>query len=302
MEELHFTRAANRLHISQPPLSHAIRTLEDELGVQLFHRTSRVVTPTEAGFVFAEEARRTLASVEVAIHEARRAGRIASPLRIGCSPYVRIDQLQRFLSALHQRMPKVETEVAEFTTLPQIERLRGGQLDLGIFLYAENHAGIEMEPLFQGEPITVLLPAAHRLVAKRALGPDDLADEVLVLLPRASSPALHDSLRSLYDAAGYHFKGLLEANSLNRRDILLAVADGHGVALLPARFAETSEATEIVVSRQLEPAPSMPDTMLAWRKGAPGQLAKAIAVARTLARELHSRGQQRSALKSVHPR
>jgi DNA-binding transcriptional LysR family regulator len=297
MEELHFTRAANRLHISQPPLSHAIRTLEDELGVKLFHRTSRVVTPTDAGHVFADGSRRTLASLELAIAEVRRAGGIGSALRIGCSPYVRMDQLQRLLSALHQRLPELEIEAAEMNALPQVERLRVGRLDLGVFLYDEDHTGIEMEPLFPGEPMAVLLPAGHRLVANQVLGPVDLVDEVLVILPRAIDPALHDALVSLRDAAGYHFENVFEAHSLSLREILLAVADGHGVALVPAWVAESSEAKEIVVARQLEAAPSMPDTMLAWRVDAPGQLEK-IAIVRTVARELRgggNHGRRRSA-------
>src|SRR5436309_15812072 len=85
-EELHFGRAAERLHMAQPPLSQAIRRLEEELGVQLLQRTSRVVTATEAGRVFADEARKVFAALDHAVLEARRAGGLGAALRIGCIP------------------------------------------------------------------------------------------------------------------------------------------------------------------------------------------------------------------------
>ena len=89
MDELHFGRAADRLRIAQPPLSQAIRKLESELGVQLLHRTKRVVTPTEAGRVFAHEARTTLTSFDLAVAEARRAGGGAAPSASDASPRCR---------------------------------------------------------------------------------------------------------------------------------------------------------------------------------------------------------------------
>src|SRR3954470_14471877 len=88
IDELHFGRAAERLHMAQPPLSRAVRQLEDELGVKLLNRTSRVVTPTEAGLVFAEEARKVLGGFELAVAEAHRAGGPSRLLRLGAVPYL----------------------------------------------------------------------------------------------------------------------------------------------------------------------------------------------------------------------
>jgi len=125
-EELHFGRAARKLHISQPPLSQAVRKLEAELGVQLFERTSRVVKLTEAGRVFAEEARRVLADVELAVGAARRAGGAGYTLRIGCVPHLPIERLLAFLEALHERSPADRPQVTHITSGEQVSRLRSG--------------------------------------------------------------------------------------------------------------------------------------------------------------------------------
>src|SRR3954469_18279523 len=110
IEELHFGRAAERLSMRHPPLSQAIRVLEDELGVQLLERTSRSVTATQAGLIFAEEARSVLAGLDRAIAETRRTGGADSPLRIGCIPHLPLEQMQRFLDALQRRDPGTPAE------------------------------------------------------------------------------------------------------------------------------------------------------------------------------------------------
>lgn len=286
MEELHFGRAAERLHISQPPLSQAIRKLEHELGVQLLQRTSRVVIPTEAGRVFAEEARKVLATLDVAVAETMRAGGVGSSLRIGCVPYLPIDRLQRFLAALNERDPSVSTHVTDLLALEQVRRLRAAELDLGIFPYAEDHEGIELEPLFAGNAVAMYLPIGHRLAAQDALRPDDLRDEVLVTGPRAVNPALYDRALALFAGAGYSFRSVHETGGASIRDVMLSVAGGLGVALGPHSLAELSEAASIVVRRPLDPPVSMPDTVVAWRAHPPRRLQTVLSVVRGVARTL----------------
>jgi DNA-binding transcriptional LysR family regulator len=262
-EELHFGRAAQRLHIAQPPLSQAIRKLEHELGVSLLRRTSRVVTQTEAGRVFAEEARNVLASFARALAEARKAGGVGTKLRIGCAENLAIERLLRFLTALHETEPALEAHVTHLAASEQVERLRRGDLDLGIFFYAEEYDDLEMSPLFAGEHLAVYLPRDHRLAARQVLGPSDLADETLVTFPREANPALHDHLLASFGAAGYRFRSVEEAGGLNARDLMVAVAERSGVTFWPS-IGEGGETSTIVMARLLEPPLTMPDTIVAW--------------------------------------
>ena len=253
-EELHFGRAAQRLHIAQPPLSQAIRKLEQELGVSLLRRTSRVVTQTEAGRIFAEEARNVLASFDRALAEARKAGGVGTKLRIGCAVNLAIERLLRFLTALHETEPALEAHVTHPVRIRnRLQRLRRGDLDLAIFFHAEEYGDLEMSPVFSGEPMAVYLPLHHRLAAREVLGPSDLAGETLVTFPREANPALHDHLLASFGAAGYRFTSVEEAGGLNARDLMVAVAERSGVAFWPV-IGEGSETSTIAMARALDPA------------------------------------------------
>ena len=290
-EELHFGRAAQRLHIAQPPLSQAIRKLEHELGVSLLRRTSRVVTQTEAGRVFAEEARNVLAAFDRALAEARKAGGVGTKLRIGCAVNLAIERLLRFLTALHETEPALEAHVTHLAASEQVERLRRGELDLGIFFFAEEYDDLELSPLFAGEHLAVYLPRDHSLAARKVLGPSDLADETLVTFPREANPALHDHLLTSWGAAGYRFSSVEEAGGLNARDLMVAVAERSGVAFWPS-LDEGGETSTIVMSRVLDPPLTMPDTVVAWAtvpERLPGALiAKIRDLANVLRRECDS--------------
>jgi DNA-binding transcriptional LysR family regulator len=288
-EELHFGRAAERLHMAQPPLSQAIRKLEEELGVQLLQRTSRVVTATEAGRVFAEEARKVFAALDQAVVEARRAGGLGAALRIGCIPSLPIDRLLRFLAALHARAPEAQTRVTHLPFLEQTKLLRDGELDVALFHDVHDAADIEAEPLFAGEPLAVLLPPKHVLAARQTLGPDDLREETLITFPRSSNPALYDRMLTLLEEAGYTFRGLRDAGGANERDLMLSVADRLGVAIVPFSLVDVNEAGAIVIRRTLDPPIAMPDTVAAWRTNPPRHLQTGLATIRAIAHELRSR-------------
>jgi DNA-binding transcriptional LysR family regulator len=286
-EELHFRRAAERLHIAQPPLSQAIRKLEDELGVSLLRRTSRVVTLTDAGRAFAEQARSVLAGLDLAVAEARRAGGAGSALRIGCAPQLPIQLLLRFLGALHERESTVSTQVVNLLALEQVRRLRDGDLELGIFSYVEDFEGLELEPLFAGEPLAAFLRPDHPLAERDVVRAGDVSDQQGVVFPRAAGPALHDWLLAAFAGSGYHFASTREAGGVASRDLLLAVAGGLGIAFLPASLAHVGQAAhQIVTHLPLDPPLRMPETVIAWRVSPPRRLESRLAMARAIAREL----------------
>jgi DNA-binding transcriptional LysR family regulator len=299
-EELHFGRAAERLFMAQPPLSQAIRKLEDELGVQLLDRTSRQVTLTEAGGVFAKKARKLLASFEVAVAEARRTGGGVLSLRIGFPPYLSTGPLVRFLDALHEREPRVQPEVRHLFATEQVAELQHGQLDIGIFpgIFSDGSTPkLQTARLCSGEQIAAFLMPDHPLAAKTVLGPDDLAEELLVSSTRVN-PALFASWLHELERVGYRFRGLHEAGD-DLRDMLLAVAAGAGVALLSTAAPGFGDAGTIVVRRPLDPPLVTPDTVVAWRTRPPAQLKALIPMVRELARELRETSRSRS---SARPR
>ena len=283
MEELHFGRAAERLHMAQPPLSQAIRKIEDELGVQLLHRTSRVVTPTAAGCAFAREAVEVLASFELTVAETRRAAGLREVLRIGTIPDLSLERLQTFLRELSAREPRVRAHVTHLYASDLTRQLRRGELDLGILHDVGALGDLEMEPLFPGEALGAFLPRTHPLAAKPALGPADLRGEVLVTYPRQGDPALYDRLLSIIDAAGFSFIDLRDASSMSVRDLMLAVAEGVGVAVGPASLLSLGEADTFVSFCPLDPAVSMPATALAWPRHPPRHLGVVLGSVRAVA-------------------
>lgn len=283
-EELHFGHAAERLHISQPPLSQAIRRLEDELGVALLERTSRVVAPTEAGRVFAEEARAVLAAVDTAIAEARRAGGAHVAVRIGCVSDLPISQLLRFLVALKKR--ETSRFVTHLLTRDEVVRhLRRGELDLGVFPDAGDHAELELEPLTSGEPMVALVSPDSPLGRETSpLGPQDLEDEALLVLPRAADELAHDGLLATVEAAGYRFRSIQHVGGTNARDLLLAVAQNAGVAFAPESLTELTD-NGVVAMRALDPAPLTPPLVVGWPASHRPWLDGVVRTARAVARE-----------------
>jgi DNA-binding transcriptional LysR family regulator len=283
-EELHFRRAAERLYMAQPPLSLAIKRLEEALGVQLFTRTSRAVALTNAGRAFAEEARKVLATVDLAVAEAQRAAGGDPNLQIGCTPYLPTDVAVRFLSGLHEREPRVRPKITHLLAFEQEERLQRGELDFGIFPTDKSFGKLGMEPLAPPAPLAAVLMPSHPLAKKTVLGPADLAEETLVSFHQAVNPTFAAWLNEL-ERLGYRFQGLYEAGS-DSRDQILAVAAGAGVALLTTTALESGDAGTIVVSRPLDPPLQMPETVVAWRSRPPAHLRALIPGVRELARGL----------------
>jgi hypothetical protein len=212
----------------------------------------------------------------------------AARLHVGCVPDLPLQRLQSFLGALHAHAPRLCSEVTHLSSVEQLERLRAGALDLAVVHDARDGEAIETQPLFAGESMAAFLPTGHRLAGRPTLGPDDLRDEVLLTSPRAADPVLHDRIAATLDSAGYRFGAVHETNGSDLRDVLLAVAEGRGIALGSLSGARVvGELGAVLIRRALEPAQWMPETRIAWSAGA--ALTEGVAAARAAARRLRGR-------------
>lgn len=236
-EELHFGRAAEVLGISQPPLSQQIQALEQELGVRLFERTNRRVALTEAGRLFLEETRRTLAQVDKAADVARRAqlGELGE-LKIGftsSAPFT--STIPRAILAFRQAYPEVHLDLHEMSSREVTEALEDESLQVGLIRPLTLPQGLKAVELFN-EPLVALLHAGHPLAGAPGDGLElaALADEPFVYFSRNHGTGLHDQLISLARQAGFSPRIAQEANE--SLTIIGLVAAGLGVSVLPASF------------------------------------------------------------------
>jgi LysR substrate binding domain-containing protein len=236
--------------------------------------------------VFADEARKVLMGLEFAVTEARRVGRAAAAIRVGCVTYVPSRRLQRFLSELRERDAALRAEVIHLLGLEQVCRLRTGELDLGVFAHAEDYEGLDWVRLFPGEHLSAFVPKGHELASRPVLTPGDFWAETLLTYPRAVNPAFYDNHVRLLEECGYRFARRYETNT-DPRDVLLAVAGGLGLVLAPVSFESMSLVVDgEVVSVPLDPPLNYPDTIVAWRADPPRELARRLEAVREAASEL----------------
>ena len=263
-DERHFGRAAERCFVSQPTLSAQIRKLERHLGVSLVERQPRRIALTPTGQKVVERARRLLQESD-AIVELAQTGRdpLAGELRVGLIPTVGPYLLPRVAPALQRDLPKLKLLLYEYQTAPLLERLRAGDLDLGVLaLPVVPMGGLDSTVLYE-EPFALAVPATHRLAARRRVGVEDLRDETLLLLE--DGHCLRDQALEVCSRVDVHEAQDYRATSLET--LRQMVAAGHGVTLLP----ELAIAAPIGATRGLEirpfdaPAPSRTIGAV-WRK------------------------------------
>lgn len=233
-EELNFRRAAQRLHMTQPPLTQGIQRLEAQLGLQLFDRSQPRVRLTAAGAALLDEARVLLSQTEKAIETARRAERgLTSLLRVSFVPSVGQHLLPDIVLAFRRDHPAAHLELTAQTSSQQLEGLRRGTVDVAIIVSpAERLAtdGLGYELLTRAG-VCAALPAAHPLARRRRLRLEELAHEPFVLMPAAHSPAFMGSIYSACSKAGFMPRVVQEASPIQA--VLAMVACGVGVSLVP---------------------------------------------------------------------
>ena len=232
-EEAHFGRAAERLRMAQPPLSQQIKALEAEMGVVLFHRTTRKVELTAAGERFLERARAILAAVDDAVLEAGqvadgRLGRIA----IGFTGSATYDLLPSLVRVLRADLPGIELDIhGEMLTPDQVTALTDGTLDLGLLRPPVRNTALEVQVL-RREPLIAVLPEHHPLAVHDRVRLADLRDDPFITYPSHNRSVVYEAVIDACQRAGFVPASVNEVSETST--MVSFVAAGLGVALVPA--------------------------------------------------------------------
>lgn len=231
-EERHFGRAAERLHMAQPPLSQQIRRLEAELGVELFVRTTRRVDLTPAGAAYLEKARSILASVEEAAHETRRvAAGVVGHLTIGCVGSVTYSLLPALSRRLAEELPGVDFSFrGEMLASEQVEALRDGTIDLALLRPPVADGSITVTRL-RRDRLVAAIPADHPLALKRQVRVADLDGTPLIVHSADRRSTMYDVVQRLCRDAG--FDPVIKHEVGETSTLVTLVAGGLGVAIVP---------------------------------------------------------------------
>jgi len=230
-DELHFGRAAERLHMAQPPLSQQIRLLEGELGVQLFDRTTRRVSLTAAGQAFRPQAERVVVAAESAerVMEEFRLGE-GGLLRLAFVDSASFEVMPRYLRAFRQEYPKVQHDLQIMSSANQTEALRSGDIDLGISRASPAGDGIT-SVRFLDEQLYLAVGPDHRLAEKSRVSVGKIDAASLIGFDRRLSPPLHEQLQNLFAHAASTYDPEIEATEYTT--ILGLVSSGEGCAVVP---------------------------------------------------------------------
>jgi DNA-binding transcriptional LysR family regulator len=254
-EELHFRRAAERLHIAQPAVSEQVRNLERELGVQLFERTQRSVTLTAPGSVLLEEARRVLRVADDAARMTRQAqAGVTARLRVGRGPDVLPMAVPRALRRFSAGYPDVDVTVEPYDPREAIEAVRRDLLDVAIVCLPAPVSGLRVTPIGE-EGVVVALPEAHPGTRQTAFPLAQLDGAAPIMLPRDANPPLYDGILAAARDAGITIRAV-QTPAPTVEQALVAAASGRSPALLAASVAARHTFPGVRFLPLEEPAPT----------------------------------------------
>ncbi|MEM1394984.1 MAG: LysR substrate-binding domain-containing protein [Cyanobacteria bacterium P01_H01_bin.150] len=261
-EELHFGRAAERLHIAQPPLSQQIRQLENEIGFELFHRTKRKVELTEAGKAFLTEVEQIFRQLEQAIFLGRQVSRgEIGQLVVGFVSSAAYNILPDFLLQFRNSNPNINLELHESTTEEQSRWLQSGKIDVGFVRPPVNKDIYNSKIVFQ-ESLIVAVPENHHLANIEKISLKSLVNESFILFPRFLAPGLYDLIISFCQQFDFSPKPAQEA--IQMQTIVSLVAAEIGVAIVPESL-QNLQRTGVVYKYFVEKTPQVSIAMI-WRK------------------------------------
>jgi len=266
-EELNFSRAAERLHMAQPPLSRQIRELEEELGTKLFNRTNRRVELTAAGRVFLEKSSQILQQLE----NASIATRMTSlgtdgQITIGFTGTIQV--LVPFLQQYNEKFPNVGIVLQLMSTSDQIKSLHEKRIDIGFISVPIFSHLLNVQPIFRSH-FKAALPEKHPLALKKSpLYIQELSKEPFIMTPRTVGEYYYDTFINIFQQAGFTPKIKTFAHDI--QTCLTLVSSGMGVTLTPASL----ESMRGVVYREIEDIDKslIIEKSVAWRKNESSQI------------------------------
>jgi DNA-binding transcriptional LysR family regulator len=264
-EYLNFSKAAQQLHIAQPPLSRQIRQLEEDLGVTLFLRNKRRVALTKAGLIFLDEARKLVVQAGHAMEAARHAQKGESGIvRIGIASGLG-GVISKAVFEHRRRLPAIDVECRDVFSSFQNEALRKGEIDIGFLRPPIDQVNLDCELLFE-EEFVVVLPRTHRLAKRRFLRLKDIADDPLIVFDRSFSSGLYDKILGLYSRHGMtphltvtHVEAHEEAGAI-------MVASGKAIFMGVGAIVNRSVSGINLVSIRLNELEAKIEVYMAWRK------------------------------------
>lgn len=231
-EELHFTRAAERLHIEQPPLSRAIKELEEELGVVLFDRDRRGTQLTAAGSAFLQDTRRLFTVLEAARDNAKAvAAGLRGSLRIAVSDGAISPGLSAFLARCRAEEPEMEIRLSEVPLAEQLRGLRSGDFTIGFAHTADVGNGVVAEPIWR-DPLVIAVPARHALLVHKKVPLHEVGGHPLVLCDPQVCEGYCRELARLLQTLEKKLNVVEEVSSLDM--MLTLVGAGYGIGFMRA--------------------------------------------------------------------
>lgn len=271
-EELHFTRAARRLHIAQPPMSRQIRELEEELGVTLLNRTRRQVELTDAGQVFLIKARQVLRAAESAVLETQRAERgETGKLAVGFFEQTAYTLLPPILRAFHQRFPEVDVQLRWFPVIGQVSALEQGEVDIAFVRPVTDLSAVSKQLLLT-EAFVVAVPSSHPFATHDAVSLEECSEERIINYTQHLAPDYYTAIMRACALAGFVPKRPLDVGQVYTA--LGLVSAGVGIAFAPASVQRVH--FDGLLYKPLRGRPLESVTYLAWLQPTPSILLKAF--------------------------
>lgn len=230
-ETLHFGRAATLLHISQPPLSRQVAALEEQLGVSLLKRSTRLVELTAAGQHFHEQAKRIIAGLDAAVRSTQAIERgELGVLRVGFTMAAAWSVLPPVIKRYSDAFPQADVQLSEVLPKELNDALISGNVDVGIAFPWQRPPGLEYLTVHT-EPLCAVVPSGHRLALGDEIVVSDLATEPFITFPATTAPALHELVIGCCREHGFEPRIRFETHL--QQTIVNLVAEGLGVSLVP---------------------------------------------------------------------